>query len=254
MRIIAAQDDRDLGRKAANLISAQIIIKPYSVLGLATGSSPLSTYRQLIEWYEKGDVDFSNVTTINLDEYVGLTGDHDQSYRYFMNHNLFDHVNIDKAHTHVPSGVAEDPAAECARYDYLMASVGGTDLQLLGIGPNGHIGFNEPAENFTAPTHIVELTQRTREANARFFASIDDVPTHALTMGIKGIMTSKSIILIASGASKAQALRDTVLGPVTPKVPASILQVHPNCTIVADEEALTMIREETGWAGPATNL
>lgn len=249
MRVFAAKDEADLGRKAANLISAQVIIKPYSVLGLATGSTPLSTYHQLIDWYKKGDIDFSKVSSINLDEYVGLSGDDVQSYRYFMDHNLFDHINIDKSRTNVPNGKAEDLLAECTRYDELIASCGGTDLQLLGIGPNGHIGFNEPAETFTAGTHVVKLTDRTRQANARFFSSINEVPTHALTMGMRGIMTSRSVVLIALGETKAQAIYDTLYGPITPHVPASILQLHSNCTIVADEAALSLVRENTGWNG-----
>lgn len=254
MRIIAAVDSKDVGRKTANRIAAQVIVKPDSVLGLATGSSPLTTYAQLIEGCESGDVDYSRVSTINLDEYVGLSGEHDQSYRYFMNHNLFDHINVDKSRTNVPNGLAADSAAECARYDALIAAAGGTDLQLLGIGNNGHIGFNEPDETFTAATHVVELTEGTRQANARFFTSIDAVPTHAITMGMRGIMTSKCIVLIAMGVGKSQALYDSILGPVTPLIPASILQLHPNCTIIADEAALSLIREETGWTGETIEL
>ena len=206
MKIFAAKDYHDLSRKAANIISAQVIMKPDAVLGLATGSTPIGTYKQLQEWYEKGDLDFSKVHSINLDEYKGLPGTHDQSYRYFMNYNLFDHININKANTDVPNGLAENAAKECARYDALIQEKGGIDLQLLGIGGNGHIGFNEPADIFQAGTHVVTLTEETRQANARFFESIEQVPTHALTMGIKGIMTARKVLLLASWEGKQEAL------------------------------------------------
>ena len=232
MRVIETKSYAELSRKAANLISAQVLSKPDSVLGLATGSTPIGTYKQLIEWYEKGDLDFSEVKSINLDEYVGLTGDHDQSYRYFMNTNLFNHVNIDKAKTNVPSGVAEDLEAECARYDALIESMGGIDLQLLGIGHNGHIGFNEPADSFVVPTHVVELGETTINANARFFSSADEVPKKAVTMGIKAIMQAKKVLLIANGPDKKAIVEKALYGPVTPEVPASILQFHPDLTVV----------------------
>ena len=232
MRVIETKSYAELSRKAANLISAQVLSKPDSVLGLATGSTPIGTYKQLIEWYEKGDLDFSEVKSINLDEYVGLTGDHDQSYRYFMNTNLFNHVNIDKAKTNVPSGVAEDLEAECERYDALIESMGGIDLQLLGIGHNGHIGFNEPADSFVVPTHVVELGETTINANARFFSSADEVPKKAVTMGIKAIMQAKKVLLIANGKDKKDIVEKALYGPVTPEVPASILQLHPDLTVV----------------------
>ena len=232
MRVIETKSYAELSRKAANLISAQVLSKPDSVLGLATGSTPIGTYKQLIEWYEKGDLDFSEVKSINLDEYVGLTGDHDQSYRYFMNTNLFNHVNIDKSKTNVPSGVAEDLEAECARYDALIESMGGIDLQLLGIGHNGHIGFNEPADSFVVPTHVVELGETTINANARFFSSADEVPKKAVTMGIKAIMQAKKVLLIANGPDKKAIVEKALYGPVTPEVPASILQFHPDLTVV----------------------
>ena len=232
MRVIETKSYAELSRKAANLISAQVLSKPDSVLGLATGSTPIGTYKQLIEWYEKGDLDFSEVKSINLDEYVGLTGDHDQSYRYFMNTNLFNHVNIDKSKTNVPSGVAEDLEAECARYDALIESMGGIDLQLLGIGHNGHIGFNEPADSFVVPTHVVELGETTINANARFFSSADEVPKKAVTMGIKAIMQAKKVLLIANGKDKKDIVEKALYGPVTPEVPASILQLHPDLTVV----------------------
>lgn len=233
MKIIKATTYQDMSRKAANIISAQVILHPHSVLGLATGSSPIGTYDQLVEWYHKGDLDFSEVTTINLDEYCGLGPENEQSYRYFMNHHLFDHVNIDKSRTHVLNGLAADPAAECARYDELIQSVGGIDLQLLGLGHDGHIGFNEPSVAFEKTTHCVTLDQRTIEANARFFASADEVPKQAITMGIKSIMQAKKILLIVSGKDKREILHQSLYGPVTPQIPASILQLHPNLTVVA---------------------
>ena len=247
MKIIAAKDYTDLSRKAANIISAQVIMKPDAVLGLATGSTPLGTYSQLIQWYEKGDIDFSKTKSINLDEYLGLDGSHDQSYRYFMDHNFFDHINIKKENTNVPNGLAEDPYEECQRYKRVIKNLGGIDLQLLGIGSNGHIGFNEPGAVFKKETHLVKLTESTRKSNARFFSSLDEVPTHALTMGIRNIMLAKKILLLATGEQKAQALYSSFFGPVTPSMPASILQLHNDCIVIADEPALAMIREEIKW-------
>lgn len=249
MKIYAAKDYADLSRKAANIISAQVIMKPNAVLGLATGSTPVGAYKQLIEWYNKGDIDFSQTFSINLDEYKGLSGEHNQSYRYFMNHNLFDHVNIKKENTNVPNGLAEDATAECRRYNNVIKTLGGIDLQLLGIGGNGHIGFNEPGSAFEKETHLVTLTEQTRQSNARFFSSIDEVPTHAFTMGIKSIMSAKKVLLLATGNAKTQALYDSFFGPVTPGVPASILQLHNDCIVIADEAALSLIREKTGWEG-----
>lgn len=241
MNIIRAKDYQDMSRKAANIISAQIIMKPDCVLGLATGSSPVGTYKQLIEWYNKGDLDFSKVTTINLDEYKGLGPDNDQSYRYFMNTNLFDHVNIDKSRTFVPDGLEPDPQKACAAYNEIIRSHGGIDLQLLGLGRNGHIGFNEPGAAFEKETHCVDLTESTIEANKRFFACEEDVPKQAYTMGIKNIMQAKKILLIAGGEEKAEALRNSLYGPITPSVPASILQLHNDVTVIADEAALSLI-------------
>ena len=232
MKIIHAKDYKDMSRKAANIISAQVILSPSCVLGLATGSTPVGAYQQLVEWYRKGDIDFSNVTSVNLDEYCGITGENPQSYRYFMNTNLFDHVNINKEKTHVPNGMAEDFDAECRRYDELIASVGGINLQLLGIGHNGHIGFNEPGRAFEKTTHRVKLRESTIRANARFFASMDEVPKEAVTMGIKSIMQAKKILLIASGEDKREIMEKALFGPVTPDVPASILQLHPDLTVV----------------------
>lgn len=232
MRRIEASSYEDLSRKAANIISAQVILQPHSVLGLATGSTPIGAYKQLIEWYKKGDVDFSGVTGVNLDEYCGLSGSSDQSYRYFMNTNFFNHINIDKIKTHVPNGQAPDFEEECRRYDALISELGGVDLQLLGIGHNGHIGFNEPGKVFEKNTHVVDLGESTIQANARFFKSIEEVPRKAITMGIKSIMQAKRILLLANGADKRDILEKALCGPVTPDVPASILQLHSNLTVV----------------------
>ena len=239
MKIFRTKDYADMSRKAANVISAQIIMKPDCVLGLATGSTPIGLYKYLIEWYEKGDLDFSQVRTVNLDEYKGLSRENDQSYYYFMHQNLFDHVNIPSGNTHLPNGMEPDSEKECARYTQLIDSMGGIDLQLLGLGHNGHIGFNEPAEAFAKDVNCVDLTTSTIEANKRFFASADDVPKQAYTMGIKTIMKAKKILIVASGEDKAQILRDAFLGPITPHVPASVLQLHNDVTIVADEAALS---------------
>ena len=239
MIIYRASDYASMSRKAANIISAQVIMKPDCVLGLATGSTPIGTYKQLIEWYNKGDLDFSRVTSVNLDEYKGLSGDNDQSYRYFMNHNFFDHINIDKARTFVPDGTDPDSEHACARYNEIIREVGGIDLQLLGLGHNGHIGFNEPCDSFPKNVHAVDLTESTIEANKRFFASADDVPKQAYTMGVGTILRAKMILLVVSGKDKAEALKAVVNGPITPQVPGSILQLHPNVVIVADEDALS---------------
>ncbi len=219
-------------------------MKPDAVLGLATGESPIGTYKQLIEWYNKGDLDFSEIHTVNLDEYKGLSPENPQSYAYYMSTNLLNHVNIPKENTNIPNGLEDDSEVECARYDNILHSLGGIDLQLLGIGGNGHIGFNEPGNNFNKETHCVTLTENTIQANARFFDSIDDVPKYAYTMGIKNIMQAKGILLIASGAAKAQALYDSFYGPITPSVPGSILQLHNNVTVIADEAALSIILKE----------
>ena len=228
-----------MSRKAANIISAQVIMKPDCVLGLATGSTPIGLYQQLVAWYEKGDLDFSEVRTVNLDEYKGLSRENDQSYYYFMHHNLFDHVNLPAENSHLPNGMEPDSDKECRRYSELIRSMGGVDLQLLGIGHNGHIGFNEPGDAFDNDVHCVDLTQSTIEANKRFFASADDVPKQAYTMGIKTIMQAKKILLVVSGEDKAEIVKTAFQGPVTPAVPASILQLHNDVTIVADEAALS---------------
>ena len=241
MRIYKAKDYEDMSRKAANIISAQVILKPDCVLGLATGSTPIGLYKQLVEWFEKGDLDFSEVQTVNLDEYKGLNRENDQSYYYFMHDNLFDHINIPEENTHLPNGMEMDSEKECARYTKLIQSMGGVDLQLLGIGHNGHIGFNEPSESFDKDVHCVNLTQSTIEANKRFFASADDVPKQAYTMGIKTIMQAKKILIVANGEGKADIVRDAFFGSITPQVPASVLQLHNDVTLVADEAALSKV-------------
>ena len=241
MKIYKAKDYKDMSRKAANIISAQVIMKPNCVLGLATGSTPIGTYDQLVEWYNKGDLDFSEVTTVNLDEYKGLPRTNDQSYYYFMHQHLFDRVNIDPERTNVPNGMEPDAEKECGRYEELIRSLGGVDLQLLGLGHNGHIGFNEPGEAFEKETHCVDLTESTIEANKRFFASADDVPKPAYTMGIKTIMQAKKILIVVNGENKADIVERAFFGPVTPEVPASILQLHNDVTLVGDEAALAKI-------------
>lgn len=235
MKFITVDSYEKLSRRAANIISAQVIIKPDSVLGLATGSSPLGTYKQLIEWYNKGDIDFSSVTSVNLDEYVGLDGNNNQSYRYFMNKNFFEHINIDLGNTFVPNGCAVDLAGEGKRYDEHISELGGIDLQLLGIGLDGHIGFNEPDKYFVKSTHVVDLHESTIKANSRFFANIDDVPKKAITMGMVSIMQAKKILLIASGKAKRDILEKAFYGPITPEIPASILQLHPDITVIYSE-------------------
>lgn len=249
MRLIKAKDYQGASRQVANIISAQVILRPDSVLGLATGSSPIGAYQQLIEWYNKGDVDFSRVRSVNLDEYVGLAPSHEQSYAYFMHHNFFDFINIKPENVHLPDGLDPDAEGQGEKYDALIRSLGGVDLQLLGIGRDGHIGFNEPCGEFVKGTHCVELTQDTREANVRFFGSIDLVPKTAYTMGILDIMQARRVVMIATGSSKAAILKDAFWGPVTPQIPASILQLHPDFTLVADEEALAMVNQEkqAGW-------
>ena len=241
MKIYKAKDYKDMSRKAANIISAQVIMKPNCVLGLAAGSTPIGTYDQLVEWYNKGDLDFSEVTTVNLDEYKGLPRTNDQSYYYFMHQHLFDRVNIDPERTNVPNGMEPDAEKECGRYEELIRSLGGVDLQLLGLGHNGHIGFNEPGEAFEKETHCVDLTESTIEANKRFFASADDVPKQAYTMGIKTIMQAKKILIVVNGENKADIVERAFFGPVTPEVPASILQLHNDVTLVGDEAALAKI-------------
>ncbi|MBQ1950159.1 MAG: glucosamine-6-phosphate deaminase [Clostridia bacterium] len=236
MKFIQTKTYAELSHKAADIIAAQIILKPNCVIGLATGSSPVGTYKELIAYNKKGDIDFSDVTTVNLDEYVGLDGSNDQSYRYFMNDNLFNHINIDKNCTHVPNGCAADLAAEGEAYDALIKDLGGIDLQLLGIGLDGHIGFNEPDDVFVKATHEVVLDESTIKANARFFANEDEVPKTAITMGMLSIMQAKKILLVANGKAKKDIVQKAFFGPITPQVPASLLQLHPDVTVIFSEE------------------
>ncbi len=212
------------------------------MLGLATGSSPVGAYQQLIADCKDNLLDFSKIRSVNLDEYVGLAPSHDQSYRYFMNENLFNHINIALDNTYTPDGLAKDLAAHCEAYSQRIVDMGGIDLQLLGVGSNGHIGFNEPDDCFTCGTHVAKLAPSTLEDNKRFFASIDDVPKEAISMGIREIMQARSVVMIASGKNKAEAVRDGFFGKITPQCPASILQLHPNFTLVADAEALSLCR------------
>ena len=241
MRIYVTEDYQAMSRQVANIISAQVILKPDCVLGLATGSTPVGAYRQLVEWYQRGDLDFSQVRSINLDEYVGLAPTHNQSYRYFMQSNLFDHVNIAPEHTHLPNGLAKDAAEECRRYNEIIHSLGPIDLQLLGIGHNGHIGFNEPSDSFALETHVVDLAQDTIQANARFFASADEVPRQAMTVGVQTIVRAKKVLVAVSGRDKAEIVKKAFTGPVTPRVPASILQMHPDVVLVGDKAALSLM-------------
>lgn len=241
MQILKAKDYYHMSRTAANIISAQVIIKPKCVLGLATGSTPIGTYDQLVRWYEKGDLDFSKVSTINLDEYKGLSPDNEQSYRYFMNQHFFHRINIPIENTYIPDGLELDSRKACEDYNHVIKALGGVDLQLLGIGLNGHIGFNEPGEAFETETHCISLTQSTIDANSRFFASLDEVPKEAYTVGIKTIMQAKKIIVIVNGESKADIVKEAFFGPITPLVPASVLQLHNDVILVGDEAALHKI-------------
>lgn len=239
MNLIRTNDYDDMSRKAANIISAQVILKPNSVLGLATGSSPVGVYRQLVDWYQKGDLDFSGVSTVNLDEYRGLPYENAQSYHYFMHRHLFDHINLSPENILIPDGMENDAHKACADYERKILSLGGIDLQLLGLGHNGHIGFNEPADVFPKQTHCVDLTESTIRANQRFFEAKEQVPKQAYTMGIGTIMAAKKILIVVSGKDKAEILRKVFWDEITPAAPASILQLHPDVTIVADEQSLS---------------
>lgn len=245
IKIICGKTEKEASISAANVMADVIKAKPNAVVGLATGSSPINMYAELIRMYRDGEISFSKVKSVNLDEYVGLSPDHDQSYAYFMANNLFNHIDIDKANTNLPFGLAEDPKAECKRYDKVIESMGGVDIQLLGIGNNGHIGFNEPDTHFPKTTTLVKLTESTIDANSRFFASRDLVPTEAISMGIGQIMSAKKILLVAFGKGKADILEKSLFGPVTPEVPASILQFFKGDVVIcADEAALSVIKEK----------
>lgn len=241
MNILIVNDYDEMSKKAAHIFVAQILRSPESVLGLATGSTPVGLYEALIRFYNEGMISFEGVVTFNLDEYVGLEAHHPQSYSYFMNEHLFKHVDIQSGNYHIPSGAAADIERECNRYEAMILNAGGIDLQVLGIGRNGHIGFNEPDIKFEARTHVVNLDDQTITDNARFFNSTIDVPKMAISMGIKTIMQSRGIVLLASGREKAEALAGMVSGKITPEIPASVLQLHPNVTIIVDREAATML-------------
>ncbi len=244
MKLIKTADYDDMSRKAANLLSAQILMQENSVLGLATGSTVLGIYRQLIDWHKKGDLDFSQAASVNLDEYVGLDAKNPNSYRYYMQTHLFDHVNFSPGRCFLPDGMAPSPEEEALRYDALIEALGGIDMQLLGLGENGHIGFNEPGPVFLQGTHCVALSQSTIDANARFFDSAAQVPRQAITMGIKSILQARRVVLCVSGQRKAAILRDVLSGPVTPSVPGSILQLHGQLTVVADAAACCRLPAE----------
>jgi glucosamine-6-phosphate deaminase len=241
MRIYREKDYEAMSRRAAQIIAAEIAHNPACLLGLATGSTPEGAYRYLVDWYKQGLLSFKDVRSVNLDEYVGLAPDHDQSYRYFMQSNLFDHVDIDPANTRVPDGLTRDAKAFCEEYDAFIRAQGYVDLQLLGIGRNGHIGFNEPGGCFVKETHVVDLAESTIDANARFFASRDDVPKQAISMGMGAIMGAKKVLLCASGEEKADAILGSVLGAISPNCPASILQLHPDVIVVVDEAAFSKL-------------
>ena len=243
MKLIVVNNYEELSKVAAKEFSKIIKEKENAVLGLATGGSPVGMYKELIRMYEQKELNFSKITTANLDEYIGLNPEHNQSYRYFMNNNLFNHINIDKSNTFVPNGLAEDLEAQCKEYDQKIAELGGIDIQLLGVGNNGHIAFNEPNNELSSGTHIISLTDNTIEANARFFDNIDDVPRKAITMGVGGIMKAKKIILIASGESKAEAIKGIFSGKITTANPATMLQMHRDVTVIVDEAAAKLINK-----------
>lgn len=241
MRVIVVDNYEEMSKKAAVMVASQIHLDPKSILGLATGSTPIGMYKALIDMYKNDELDFSEVTSFNLDEYYGLEPSNNQSYAYFMNENLFKHINIDRSKVYIPNGLVKDVEKECHEYDFLIDSMGGIDIQILGIGSNGHIGFNEPDINFEARTHLVELDEQTIKDNARFFDSIEAVPTKAISMGIKTIMQSKKIVLLASGANKAEAIRKTIEGKITSDLPASILQIHKDVVFILDKEAASAL-------------
>lgn len=243
MRFYVTEDYAQMSRRAASVIAAQVASKPDCVLGLATGSSPVGAYENLVKWNKDGIISFAEVRSVNLDEYIGLSPEHEQSYRYFMQDNLFDHVDIKPENTNVPNGLAADPKQAAADYEKIIADLGGVDLQLLGMGHNGHIAFNEPCDEFIMDTHVVELTESTIKANARFFASMDEVPRKAMTMGIRSIMKARRILVVVAGADKADAVYKSFAGPVTPQVPASILQLHADVTVVGDKAAMSKLME-----------
>ena len=238
IRVIQKKNYEEMSRQAATLIGAQVLLKPDSVLGLPAGRTPIGTYEELIRMNKEGSLDFSKVRTVSLDEYLGLTPGNVHSFRFFMDSILFTRINIDPFSTFIPDGCAPDQGKACLDYDGVISDLGGIDLMLLGIGQKGHIGFNEPNDTFIAGTHVVDLTEDTRKANSRMFEDPEDMPRRAVTMGMAAIMQARRILLIANGAAKANALHAAIDGPITPQVPASILQLHPDVTVIADEEAL----------------
>ncbi len=241
VKVLITKSYDELSKKAAEIVASTIRNKPNLVLGLATGGTPMGCYRELIRMHREEGLDFSEVVTFNLDEYIGLSPDHPQSYRYFMDENLFRHVNIRMENTHVPDGMSKDPRKTCEEYEDAIRKVGRIDLQLLGIGSNGHIAFNEPSSPFDSRTRVVSLSERTIKDNARFFKSIDEVPRQALSMGMGTTTEARKIILLASGAGKAEAVAKSVEGKITTDVPASVLQKHPDCTFILDEEAASKL-------------
>ena len=241
MKVFVFKTKEEAAKAAVSVFAAELMKKPNAIFGLATGSSPVPLYHEMIAQYKAGAMDFSQCRSWNLDEYVGLQPDHVCSYRRFMNEELFDHVNIDKANTHVPSGTAADMAKEAADYDAAIEAAGGIDVQLLGIGHNGHIGFNEPDDHFTYETHVVSIAESIIDANTRFFNNRDEVPRQAISMGVGNIMKAKTVVLVANGKDKAQAIYNTVKGDITPRVPASLLRCHPNCLIFVDEAAASLL-------------
>ncbi|WHY68190.1 glucosamine-6-phosphate deaminase [Neobacillus sp. SuZ13] len=245
MKIIEVKDYQQMSNKAAEYIIKKVIQNPSIKLGLATGGTPIGTYKCLIDDYHKNGTTYQKVTTFNLDEYIGLSGENKNSYRYFMNNQLFNYIDINKAKTNIPSGIASDFQEECHRYEDLINQHGGVDLQILGIGSNGHIGFNEPGTPFASKTHIVELASSTIEANARFFNKIEEVPTKAITMGISTIMDSKEILLLVSGEKKREALFRLLNGEISESFPASVLKNHPCVTIIADKAAIADLKVTT---------
>lgn len=243
MRIILADNYEEMSKKAAAIVTSQVILKPDCVLGLATGDTPLGMYKELIKLYENKEVDFSDVTVFNLDEYCVLSRENVHSYYYYMNHNFFKYINVKKKNAFIPNGTAKDFEEECRNYELQIKKKGGIDLQVLGIGANGHIGFNEPDVNFEAETHLVKLDKMTIEYNSRFFNSKEDVPTTAISMGIKTIMQSRMLLLLANGETKAEAIYKTINGKICPEVPASIIQLHPNATVIIEKEAARLLRK-----------
>ncbi|WMJ81779.1 glucosamine-6-phosphate deaminase [Clostridium sp. MB40-C1] len=241
MRIIVVDGYEEMSKKAANMVVSQVILKPDSVLGLATGDTPIGMYEEIISLYKNEEVDFSKVKTFNLDEYYGLSKENPQSYHYYMINHLFNHVNIYENNINIPNGMAQNIESECKNYDKKIVEVGGIDLQVLGIGVNGHIGFNEPDISFESETHLVNLDEKTIESNSRFFNSKEEVPTKAISMGIKTIMHSKKIILLACGSSKANAIFETINGKINPNMPASILQLHRDVVVIVDKEAASKL-------------